>query len=138
MMDETPHRGDAGNDTKQCCAWGTFVMAVVLGVAILTIVSLMSFEYWLAFWVVPPMVIFLICITFQWARGCPFARVDRGADERAFEEMRLHALPAETTDGIGVYRCPDCGMSFDLSNARPMDEKVFLCPFCGVRLFTRG
>ena len=118
--------------------WIVFLTVLVMGIVLIVTPFYFSLEYWFAFWIVPPTVIFMVYIAFRWAQGKPIAPTDRASDERVFDEMRLHALPAEPADGIGVYRCPDCKMSFEPSNAQPVDDRVFLCPFCRVRLFIRG
>jgi len=70
--------------------------------------------------------------------ACCADRSDTTDDERVFELMRHHALPAEPTSRVDIYRCPECGMSFDVSNAVPVEDTVVLCPFCATRLMIRG
>ncbi len=81
-----------------------------------------------------PMACFGMYIVCAWACGRPLGQTDLNQDARIFQEMRLRASRAEPIDGIDWYRCPNCKEAFEMSNAKPVDEKVVLCPFCDSRL----
>ncbi|MHA1654865.1 MAG: hypothetical protein ACTSYX_11555 [Candidatus Thorarchaeota archaeon] len=84
------------------------------------------------------LVLSLLSVVAYVSSACCVNRSDTTDDERAFELMRHHALPAEPTSRGDIYRCPECGMSFDVSNAAPVEDAVVLCPFCATRLMIRG
>jgi uncharacterized protein YlaI len=84
-----------------------------------------------------PLVIFLLYATLRWAQGRSIAATDIAEDDRILETMRKHALPVEYESLGQTYRCPNCHHTFDISNARPVDTDVFLCPFCDSRLYIK-
>ncbi len=116
--------------------WAVFIFALVLaligfyGIIIslpLDMIPVYMFMYM-------PLIVFLLYATFRWAQGRSIAHTDVSEDDRILETMRKHALTAER-DSLGeTYRCPNCGHSFDISNALPVDADVYLCPFCDNRL----
>lgn len=81
-----------------------------------------------------PMFCLLFCTTCAWARGSLTSRTDPREDALIFEEMHLRASRAHPMNGTDWYRCPECKEAFELSNAKPIDDKVFQCPFCDSRL----
>ncbi len=117
--------------------WLVFIIALILGSSLLIIYLLY----------VPPestlisvfflflLLFFMLWAAFRWARGRSLSSSTTG-DEDILEPMRQHALPAEQV-GLGMFRCPDCGMSFETTNAQPVDDNVVLCPICGVRLYIK-
>lgn len=80
-----------------------------------------------------PTSLFIIWSVYQWSKGRSFETATE--DDKILETMHHHALPAERVGGPEMFRCPDCGNSFELVNAKPVDDKVVLCPYCDVRLF---
>ena len=74
---------------------------------------------------------FTLC---TWSRGSLIAKTNPREDALIFEEMHLRASRAQTMEATDWYRCPECAEAFELSNAKPVDEKVVLCPFCDSRL----
>lgn len=81
-----------------------------------------------------PMVCLLTFTACAWARGTSIVRTDFREDAMIFEEMHLRASRAQPMEGTDWYRCPECTEAFELSNAKPVDEKVVQCPFCDSRL----
>jgi len=119
--------------------WMVFVVALVLGVVgIYGIVLSVPLEFvylYTIFYI--PMVVFFLYYTFRWAQGRDIAPTDINEDDRILESMRKHALPTERADLSDTMRCTNCGMSFELVNATPVETDVFLCPFCDTRLHIR-
>ncbi|MFW9799647.1 MAG: hypothetical protein ACFFD9_04380 [Candidatus Thorarchaeota archaeon] len=117
--------------------WAFFVLLLILG-SITVFGSILTAppDVYLTYIVfLVPIVVFLLYAAYRWAQGRPIAPTDVTEDDKILATMRSHALPAEHVGGIEMYRCPDCGLSFELSNAVPVDEKVVLCPFCKTRLY---
>ena len=116
--------------------WAVFVLGLVLGVLGIygIIISIpLEFIYWYMF-IYTPMVVFFLYYTFRWAQGRDVAPTDINEDDEILESMRKHALPVEQAELSDTIRCPNCGMSFELVNAVPVETDVFLCPFCDSRL----
>ena len=114
---------------------GIVIILVVAG--LLLTIAFPLFDSELYFWIMMsfllPMVCLVSCTACAWGRGRQLAPTDVKSDERIFEEMHLRASRAIQT-GIDWYRCPECQEAFDITNAKPVDDKVFLCPFCDSRL----
>jgi DNA-directed RNA polymerase subunit RPC12/RpoP len=108
-------------------------LAIILTIAILSITTAENYIYAL-FWVLP-MVALLLYAAYRWAHGRPIAPTNVAEDDKIFAQMSRHALPAEHVGDLDMYRCPDCGLSFELTNAVVVDEKVVNCPFCNTRLY---
>ncbi len=112
------------------------IILVAIGLAIT--VAFPPYESELYFWIMMsfllPMACLASCTACAWGRGRQIAPTDVKSDERVFEEMHLRASRAIQM-GIDWYRCPECNEAFDIANAKPIDDKVFLCPFCDSRLF---
>ena len=116
--------------------WVVFVLGLILGVlGIYGIIISVPLEliYWYMF-IYTPMVVFFLYYTFRWAQGRDVAHTDISEDDRILESMRKHAVPVERTDLSDTIRCTNCGMTFELVNAIPVETDVFLCPFCDTRL----
>ncbi len=116
--------------------WFVFVIALVLGVAGIYGV-IISYPTESVFWMMflyAPLVVFLLYYTFRWAQGHDVAHTDISEDDRIIESMRKHAIPVEKADMSDTIRCTNCGMTFELVNAIPVETDVFLCPFCDTRL----
>jgi len=64
-----------------------------------------------------------------------FGREDTrdGADDTPSSSDVFEATP----ENEGSITCPDCGLSFPLSNATHLSQNVVLCPVCGARLRVR-
>jgi DNA-directed RNA polymerase subunit RPC12/RpoP len=79
----------------------------------------------------------MLCLVLIYVCGCyrPLTPEEKKEDAEIFESMRLHAAPAHHVEGLDRYRCSECEMSFELSNAKPVDENVVMCPLCGTRLY---
>ena len=116
--------------------WAIFVLALIIGsLGIYGIVLSVPLEFvylYTIFYI--PMVVFFLYYTFRWAQGRDVAHTDINEDDRILESMRKHALPIEQADLNDTIRCTNCGMSFELVNAVPVETDVFLCPFCDTRL----
>ena len=117
--------------------WIVFILLLIIGsgLAFGSIVTAPPETYLLYIVLLVPMVLLGLYCAFRWAQGRPIAPTDVDDDERIFAHMRAHALPAERVADLEMYRCPDCEMSFDISNATSVEERVVLCPICGVRLY---
>ncbi|MCF2135621.1 MAG: hypothetical protein K9W43_00080 [Candidatus Thorarchaeota archaeon] len=76
------------------------------------------------------LLVIMICLSRKHSRS-----VDLAEDEAIFAILEKHAAPALRVEGTDFYRCPSCDMTFDIINAVQQEENVYLCPFCGVRLF---
>ncbi|TFG07839.1 zinc ribbon domain-containing protein [Candidatus Thorarchaeota archaeon] len=109
------------------------VLAIILTVVMLSITTVENYIYAI-FWMLP-MVAFLLYAAYRWAQGRSIAPTDIAEDDKIFAQMRRHALPAEHVGDLDMYRCPDCGLSFELTNAVVVDDKVVNCPFCNTRLY---
>ncbi len=135
MMNDD-YREDDLQDEVSPFRWAVFLTLLALGITlILGVVLTASYESILFYTIllVPGVILFLY-IAFRWAQGYSVSG-DTSNDGEIFEPMRHHALPAEQVGGLEMYRCPDCGMSFELANATPIADKVVLCPICSARLF---
>ncbi|NHJ14955.1 MAG: zinc ribbon domain-containing protein [Candidatus Thorarchaeota archaeon] len=117
--------------------WIVFLLAValaiVLTIAMLSITTAENYIYAI-FWVLP-MVVLLLYAAYRWAQGRSVAPTDVAEDSKIFAQMSRHALVAEHVGDLDMYRCPDCGLSFELTNAIVVDDKVVNCPFCNTRLY---
>ncbi|MFX0107020.1 MAG: hypothetical protein ACFE7R_01945 [Candidatus Hodarchaeota archaeon] len=135
--DSYDYYGEPEDQRTHPSRWVVFFLALILGSvtvfgAILTAPPDV-YIYYIIFLI--PMVILLLYCTLRWAQGRPVVVTDSTQDDRIFQSMRAHALPVKDVDGMGMYRCPDCEMSFEISNATPVEENVVLCPICKTRLF---
>ncbi|MBS3793492.1 MAG: phospholipid carrier-dependent glycosyltransferase [Candidatus Thorarchaeota archaeon] len=54
-------------------------------------------------------------------------------DDTRFSSDVFEATP----ENEASITCPDCGLSFPLSNATRLSQNVVLCPVCGARLRVR-
>ncbi|NHI83328.1 MAG: zinc ribbon domain-containing protein [Candidatus Thorarchaeota archaeon] len=108
-------------------------LAIILTLAMLSITTAENYLY--AIFGILPMIAFLLYAAYKWAQGRSIAPTDIQEDDKIFNHMRRHALPAEHVGDLDMYRCPDCGLSFELSNAVVVDDKVVNCPFCNTRLY---
>ncbi len=117
--------------------WVAFVLLLIIGSTLVfgTIVSAPPETYLLYIVFLVPMVLLSLYCAYRWAQGRPIAPTDIADDDRVLAQMRAHALPAQRVADLEMYRCPSCEMSFDISNATPVEENVVLCPICGTRLF---
>lgn len=139
MIDEEPYdyhnyEQESSSNAKR---WMVFVFALILGVALISITVLYfpSEATLLTVVMLVPMLIFMLYAAFRWAQGRTIAPTNESEDDKIIQAMRHHAIPAEPVGGLEMFRCPDCGMSFELANAQPVEDKVVLCPTCNVRLF---
>ena len=85
--------------------------------------------------ILAPILVFFIYAAYKWAKGESIAPTDLTEDDRILASMRRHAQTAIPAEGLEMFRCPDCGNTFALVNATPVEDKVVLCPFCDVRLY---
>ena len=128
------HESESQNNLARWIIFGFLVVLgflSLIGFLLTTPIESSLFYVFLFF----PMLCFLLFAAFQWARGRDIAPANVSEDEKIFETMHYHALPAEPVGGLDMFRCPDCGLSFEVTNATPVDDKIVLCPFCGTRLF---
>ena len=116
--------------------WIVFGMLLILGAILLSSIFLYSLlEVLIPFSLLTlPMVVFLLFFAYRWASERSVSTYDRNQNHRILGSMRKHALRAEKTGGLEMYRCPDCQMSFELVNAPPIEEDIVFCPHCGIRL----
>ena len=116
--------------------WVVFAVLVMLGL-IVTYGTLVysSDSGLLSAFLIVPMVLLMLFAAYRWAQGRPFAPVDQSSDKKIFDSMTRHALPAEHVAGLDTLRCPQCGFSFEITNAMPVEDEVVLCPSCRTRLF---
>ena len=140
MMEDDSHYYDDQQQTRTSSGrWLVFIVLVVLAaISMFAILYVSTIENYLLtiFWTLP-MVLFLLYAAFRWAQGRPIVHTDVADDDRIFDQMRQHALPAERVGDLEMYRCTDCGLSFELSNAMPADDeddRIVHCPFCNTRL----
>jgi len=119
--------------------WALFVLVLALGILGIygIIISVPLEAIFLYTFLYIPMIVFLLYATFRWAQGRDIAPPAINEDDRILESMRKHALPTERADLSDTMRCTNCGMSFELVNAIPVETDVFLCPFCDTRLHIR-
>jgi hypothetical protein len=141
MMEDGPssYYPDEQASAPSPLRWMVFVVILILG-SMSYILMLFSFpveSMLLMIVMFTPMLAFFLYASYRWAQGRPIVTTDLAQDEKILDEMRSHALRAEQVSGLEMFRCPDCGMSFELVNATPVDESVVLCPICGVRLYIR-
>jgi len=139
MIDEEPYdyHNYEQEPSSNALRWVVFVFALILGSALIpiTVLYFPSEATLLTVVMLTPLLIFMLYAAYRWAQGKTIAPTDETADGRIFQAMRHHAIPAERVGGFEMFRCPDCGMSFELANAQPVEDKVVLCPTCNVRLF---
>ena len=116
--------------------WLFFILLLVLGVIGTAGIAMIAPEEQIPIYMVfyIPMVIFGLYATYRWAQGRTIAPTDVSEDERIFDSMRKHALPAQKISGTDTFRCGNCNNIFDLVNALPVDTNVVHCPFCNTRL----
>ena len=134
--DDSYHQQGTGSNTGR---WALFVFVLILGIlGIYGIIISVPLEFvflYTIFYI--PMVVFFLYYTFRWAQGRDIAPTDINEDDQILESMRKHALPTERANLSDTMRCTNCGMSFELVNAIPVETDVFLCPFCDTRLYIR-
>ena len=139
MIDDEPYdyHNYEQESSSNTLRWVVFVFALILGTALIaiTILYFPSEETMLTVVLLVPLLIFMLYAAFRWAQGKTIAPTNESEDDKIIQSMRHHALPAEPVGGLEMFRCPDCGMSFELANAQPVEDKVVLCPTCNVRLF---
>ena len=135
--DSYDYYGEQQESTTSPGRWIVFVLLLILGSVTVfgSILTAPPDVYLMYVVLLLPMVVLLLYAAYRWAQGRPIAPTDLDEDARILASMRAHALPAEHVGGIEMYRCPDCGMSFELSNAITVDDRVVLCPFCKTRLY---
>jgi DNA-directed RNA polymerase subunit RPC12/RpoP len=130
MEPESSHGGSTGR-------WIVFVVLVILGLVPTygTLVYSTSDSGLFSAFLIVPMVLLMLFAAYRWAQGRPVAPVDDSSDKKIFDSMTRHALPAEHVGSIDMLRCPQCGLSFQTTNATPVEDEVVFCPGCGTRLF---
>jgi DNA-directed RNA polymerase subunit RPC12/RpoP len=139
MEDDSYYYDDQQRSSPSSGRWLVFAILVILAsISMFAILYVSTAEDYLLtiFWTLP-IVIFLLYAAFRWAQGRPIDPTDVTEDDRILDQMRRHALPAERVGDLDMYRCTDCGLSFELSNAMPADDeddKIVHCPFCNTRL----
>jgi len=139
MEDDSYYHNGQQRPRSSSGRWLVFCFFVVLASISMfgMIITSTAEDYLLTIFWIMPMVIFLLYAACRWAQGRSIAPTDIADDDRIFAQMTRHALPAESVGDLDMYRCPDCGLSFDLNNAMPdaEDDRVVHCPFCNTRLF---
>jgi DNA-directed RNA polymerase subunit RPC12/RpoP len=117
--------------------WVIFIVLAILAILVTygTLLYSTSDSGLLSTFLIVPMVLLMLFAAFRWAQGRPIASVDESSDRRIFDSMTRHALPAEHVAGLDMLRCPQCGFSFEITNATPVEDEVVLCPSCRTRLF---
>jgi DNA-directed RNA polymerase subunit RPC12/RpoP len=145
LQPTTAMMGDSARDSTDSqderptspARWAAFLFLAVIGVLVIYGTLLVSsYEVFFGYTVLMlPLVVLMLCAAFRWAQGHSIAPVDEAQDSEIFASMTRHALPAQQTGGIEMFRCPECGMSFELANATQVEDHVVLCPVCGARLF---
>ena len=133
--DDSYQQGNGSNTGR----WALFVLILILSIlGIYGIIISVPLEFvFLYTFLFIPMIMFLLYATFRWAQGRDIAPTDINEDDQILESMRKHALPTERADLSDTMRCTNCGMSFELINAIPVETDIFLCPFCDTRLHIR-
>jgi DNA-directed RNA polymerase subunit RPC12/RpoP len=131
MMDA--ESSDRSNTTR----WCIFGILASLGILVMygTLIYPASDTGLFSAFLLVPMMLLMLFAAYRWAQGRPVAAVDKDGDREIFESMTRHALPAQQVGGLDTYRCPECGVSFEIANATPVEDKVVLCPTCRTRLF---
>jgi DNA-directed RNA polymerase subunit RPC12/RpoP len=141
MMDDAPsgYYPEDQEPQSRTMRWIAFVFILVLGVvSFYGLVTTSALENMLFIIIIfGPVLLFFIYAAYRWAQGRDIVHTNQDEDDQLLDEMWHHALPAERVSGLEMYRCPDCGMSFELVNATPVEERVVLCPICGVRLYIK-
>ncbi|MHA1970601.1 MAG: hypothetical protein ACTSXE_02005 [Candidatus Thorarchaeota archaeon] len=134
--DDSYHQQGTGSNTGR---WALFVFVLILGILGIygIIISVPLEAIFLYTFLYIPMIVFLLYATFRWAQGRDITLTDINEDDQILESMRKHALPTERANLSDTMRCTNCGMSFELVNAIPVETDVFLCPFCDTRLHIR-
>lgn len=117
--------------------WTVFLVLVILGLIVTygTLVYPTSESGLFSAFLLVPMILLLLFAAYRWAQGRPIAPVDESSDKKIFDSMTRHALPAERVGSLDTLRCPQCGLSFQITNATPVEDAVVLCPGCRTRLF---
>ncbi|MFW9787157.1 MAG: hypothetical protein ACFFE1_05760 [Candidatus Thorarchaeota archaeon] len=116
--------------------WFVFGLVLVLGpIGIFGIILMAPLEMipiYIIFYI--PLVVFGLYATYRWAQGKSVGEASVSEDEKIFDSMRKHALPAVPTTHPDIFRCENCGNDFSRENALPIDTDVVKCPFCDTRL----
>jgi len=112
------------------------IIVATIGIYLSVLVPIIDSELYLILLIsfLVPMFCLLSFTACSWARGSLIAGTDPHEDALIFEEMHLRASRAQPIDGTDWYRCPECKEAFELSNAKPINDKVVQCPFCDSRL----
>ncbi|UCE10574.1 MAG: hypothetical protein JSW61_01210 [Candidatus Thorarchaeota archaeon] len=135
MDDRYPAYHDEEPTSPSPLRWIALPLIIILG-SLTAYIIMFGFPADLAtplFIVSIPMIVLALFAGCRWAQGRSMG-LSTEHDEEIFEGMRRHALPADRV-GLDTIRCTDCGHSFELVNAKPVDDKVVLCPFCDARLY---
>ena len=135
--DSSQYYGNEPESTKSPGRWVVFVLILIIGVVSILGVFYTSSDETILFntFILIPIFFFFIYASYKWAKGEDISPTDVTEDDRILASMRRHALAAIPAGGLEMYRCPDCGLSFELVNATPVEDKVVLCPMCDVRLY---
>jgi hypothetical protein len=135
MDDRFPAYHDEESTSTSPLRWITLPLIIVLGVLVVYVIMFgFPADFASSLFIVSlPMIALALIAACRWTQGRSMSHSTE-RDEEILEGMRRHALPAERV-GLDTIRCTDCGHSFELANAKPVDDKVVLCPFCDVRLF---
>lgn len=110
------------------------IILVAIFVPILVSVSPFT-SVLLSLFIFVPMALLLLIAACAYCMGGSLNDIDKETESRIFESMRRRASPADHVEDLDRYRCSECKMSFELSYAEVVDDKVVLCPLCGTRLF---
>lgn len=139
MEDDFPQHSDQYKSQPNLARWMVFASAaiIVLLAFIVMISSISEPEMFVYLILFLPIMILILYTILRWAQGHRIDDTNFSEDEEILEPMRHHALPAERAEGLEMYRCPDCGMSFELVSATPVGDRVVLCPICNARLYIK-
>jgi hypothetical protein len=139
MEDDFPQYPEQQRSPSSPARWAVFVCAaiVVILAFVVMMTSITETEVLLYTILFLPIMILILYVILRWAQGHRIDSTNITEDEEILEPMRHHALPAERAEGLEMYRCPDCGMSFELVNATPVADKIVLCPICNARLYIK-
>lgn len=116
--------------------WIVFIVLAILAILITygTLLYSTSDSGLFSTFLIVPMVLLMLFAAFRWAQGRLVAPVNESSDRKILDSMTRHALLAEHVAGLDTLRCPQCGFSFEITNATPVEDEVVLCPRCRTRL----